>query len=219
MGDLHKKNWKRLMGVRGEDPLADLEIVRLKDIIAGAAATGVVTMGGDVGGSSDAATVSGLQGVPVSASAPASGQTLVFSGGVWAPATPAAGGGGLSIGEEFRVDIPAGASLAAKIAGATLPAGWSIVLGNDGSVDAEITAAATDIALIHTESAFVGDIRLHEFDAGGAPLGGYYVINDTAVGLLSKSNTLGTQFTVLGFTGLITLTRRQVIYVKLLPTP
>ena len=219
MGDLHKKNWKRLMGVRGEDPLADLEIIRLKDIVAGAAATGVVTMGGDTGGLSNAVTVSGLQGRPVASATPSSGQVLTFAGGVWTPETPVAGGGGLSIGEEFRVEIPAGAGLAAKIAGATLPAGWTIVLGNDGTVDAEITAAVTDIVLKHTESAFVGDIRLHEFQTGGAPLGGYYVINDTAVGLLSKSNTLGTQFSVLGFTGLITLTRKQTIYVKLLPTP
>lgn len=215
MGDLHKKNWKRLMGVRGEDPLADLEIVRLKDILAGGGSG--VQLGGDLGGTNASPIVQGLQTRPVASTAPASGEGLVWDGSQWAPGTVTAGGA--SIGSEFRIDIPGGGSLAAKIAGATLPAGWSIVLGNDGSVDAEIVATAADIALIHTESGFVGDLRLHEYDSNAAPLGGYYVINDSAVGLLSKSNTAGTQFTVLGFTGLITLTRRQIIYAKLLPTP
>lgn len=215
MGDLHKKNWKRLMGVRGEDPLADLEIVRLKDILAGGGSG--VQVGGDLGGTNASPTVIGLQTNPVASTAPASGEALVWNGSQWEPGAVASAGA--SIGSEFRVDIPAGGSLAAKIAGATLPAGWSIVLGNDGSVDAEIVAAATDIALIHTEGGFVGDLTLHEYDSGGAPLGGYYVINDSAVSPISKSNTLGTQFTVLGFTGLITLSRRQIIYVKLLPTP
>jgi len=220
MGDLAKKNWKRLMGVRGEDPLSPLEIVRLKDIVAssGVGGSGIVGMGGDVTGTSSSSVVAALQTRPVAATAPASGEALVWNGSAWGPSAVAAVGGA-TVGAEFRVDIPAGGSLAAKIATATLPAGWSIVLGNDGSVDAEITAAATDIALVHTESAFVGDLRLHEFQAGGGPTGGYYVINDGGVGLLSKSNTAGTQFTVLGFTGLITLGRRQVLYVKLLPTP
>jgi hypothetical protein len=217
MGDLFKKNWKRVTGVRGEDPLTPLEIVRLKDLVAGGGSG--VQVGGDLGGTNASPVVIGLQSNPVGSTAPASGEALVWNGSQWEPGAVAAPGGGSSIGSEFRVDIPAGASLAAKIATATLPAGWSIVLANDGSVDPQIAAAATDIVLIHTESAFVGDLRLHEFDSGGAPLGGYYVINDSAVGLLSKSNSAGTQFSVLGFTGLITLTRRQVIYAKLLPTP
>jgi len=220
MGDLFKKNWKRLTGVRGEDPVEQLEIVRVKDVVAssGVGGSGIVGMGGDVTGTSSASVVAALQGQAVAATAPASGEALVWNGSAW-EATTVAAVSTTSIGKEFRVDIPAGGSLAAKIAGATLPPGWSIVLGNDGSVDAEITAAATDIALVHTETSFVGDLRIHEWDSTGAPLGGYYVINDSAVGLISKSNTLGTQFTVLGFSGLITLTRRQVLYVKLLPTP
>lgn len=34
MGDLFKKNYKRLTGVRGEDPVNDLHNVRLKDVVA-----------------------------------------------------------------------------------------------------------------------------------------------------------------------------------------
>lgn len=220
MGDLHKKNWKRLMGVRGEDPLTDLEIVRLKDIVAGGGSG--VQIGGDLGGTNASPVVAGLQTRPVAATAPASGEALVWNGSSWAPGAVAASGATSApvVGEEFRVDIPTGGSLAAKIAGATLPAGWSIVLGNDGSVDTELAATANDIVLIHTESAFVGNISLHEFDTNaGTAAGGYYVINDSAVSPLSKSNTSGTQFSVLGFAGLITLSRRQIIYVKLLPTP
>ena len=221
MGDLFKSNWKRLTGVRGEDPTEDLEIVRLKDVVASglAGATGVVSLGGDLGGTSAAAVVEGLQNRPVASTAPSSGQALAWDGSQWAPATISAGGGAPSasgIGGEFEVTIPGGASLAAKIAGATLPPGWSIVLGNDGSVDAELAAAATDIVLIHGLGAQAVAIDITELDSNAAPLGGYYLVNSSAVSPLSKSNTLGTQFSVLGFNGLITGTREQTIHVKLL---
>ena len=219
MGKLYKSNFKRLTGVRPEDPSDPEHLVRVKDVVAssGVGGSGLVGMAGDVTGTSAASVVAAVQGQAVAATAPASGEALVWNGSAWEAAPVAAAT--TTLGSEFRVEIPGGASLAAKIATATIPAGWSIVLANDGSVDAEIAATAADIVLIHTEGAFVGDIRLHELDGGAAPLGGYYVINDSAVGSLSKSNTLGTQFSVLGFTGLITLTRKQVIYVKLLPTP
>ena len=203
MGDLFKKNWKRVTGVRGEVPLQLDEIIRLRELVASGSGGG--------GGSGDATS---LQGNPVGTAAPASGQALTWDGSEWAPATPAAAA---SLGTEYLIDIPAGASLAAKIAGATLPAGWSIVLGNDGSVDAEIAATANDIVLVHSTGAWLADIRIHELDTNAAPLGGYYVINDSAVSPLSKSNQTGSQFSVLGFNGLVTGTRRQLIYVKLLP--
>ena len=221
MGDLFKKNWKKLTGVRAEDvPLSQDELARLKDIVAatGSGGGGPVALGGDLGGTSATAVVEALQGEAVSAVAPASGEVLTHDGTGWSAQAPAAGGGAL-VASEFRVTIPAGASLAAKIGLAVLPAGWSIVLANDGSVDAEIAAAATDIVLIHTESGFAVSLELVELDAAGAPLGGYYVVNTSAVPSLSKSNKLGTQFSVLGFTGLITLTRAQSLFVKILPTP
>lgn len=220
MGDLFKKNWKKLTGVRAEDtPLSQDELARLKDIVAGSGSGGPVAVGGDLSGDTSTAVVEGLQGNPVGSGAPASGEALIWDGAAWEPTVLAPGGGPAQVAQEFRVDIPTGGSLAAKIASATLPAGWSIVLGNDGSVDAEITAAATDIALIHTESGFAAAIELLELDSAGAPLGGYYLINTSGVGSLSKSNKLGTQFTVLGFTGLITLSRSQRLLVRLLSTP
>jgi len=222
MGDLFKKNWKKLTGVRAEDlPLSQDELARLKDIVAGSGSGGggPVALGGDLSGDTSTAVVEGLQGNPVGATAPNSGEALLWDGASWEPTVLPASSGGALVAEEFRVTIPAGASLAAKIAGATLPAGWSIVLGNDGTVDPEIVAAATDIVLKHTESGFAVSIELAELDSGGAPLGGYYIVNTSAVPSLSKSNSLGTQFSVLGFTGVITLTRAQSLFVKMLPTP
>lgn len=227
MGELFKKNWKRLTGVRGEDPLTPLEIVRLKDIAAASGApapTGVIALGGDLGGTSNAAVVEGLQSRPVASTAPASGQALAWDGSQWAPATISAGGGGTpsasGLGGEFRIDIPAGPDLATKIAGATLPAGWSIQLGNGGTVDAELAATVNDIVVTHNLGAFAVDLALAELDPNAPPLGGYYQINTSAVSPLSKSNTLGTQFSVLGFNGLITgTTRKQTVYVKLISTP
>jgi hypothetical protein len=221
MGDLFKKNWKKLTGVRAEDlPLSQDELARLKDIVAGSGSGGggPLALGGDLSGTTSTAVVEALQGEAVSAIAPASGEVLTHDGTGWSAQAPAAGGGA-SIGSEFRVVIPAGASLAAKIAGATLPAGWSIVLANDGSVDPEISAAATDIALIHTEGSFAISIQISELDTAGAPLGGYYILNTSGIGSLSKSNKIGTQFTVLGFNGLVTGTRAQSLLIKMLPTP
>jgi len=218
MGDLFKKNWKKLTGVRPEDlPLSQDELARLKDIVAGSGGGGPVSLSGDLSGDTSTSVVEGLQGNAVGSGAPASGEALIWDGLAWEPTVLPAGGA--LVAEEFRVTIPAGASLAAKIATATLPAGWSIVLANDGSVDAEIAAAATDIVLIHTESGFAVSVELVELDGAGAPLGGYYVVNTSAVPSLSKSNKLGTQFSVLGFTGLITNTRTQSLFVKMLPTP
>jgi len=241
MGDLFKKNWKKVTGVRPDEiPLSQCELARLKDILGSGSGLNI-GLGGDLGGTTGAAVVEGIQGEPVSSTtpssgelltyngtswepsplsstAPSSGEVLTYNGTSWEPAAPSAAAGA-QVASEFRIDLPAGGSLAAKIAGATLPAGWSIVLGDDGSVDSEITAAATDIALIHSEGAFAASISLLELDTGAAPLGGYYLINTSGVGSLSKSNQLGTQFTVLGFTGLITLSRSQRILVRMLPTP
>ena len=59
---------------------------------------GISELTGDVeagpGSGSQAATVVGLQGSPVSAVAPADGQVLTWNGAVWTPGAPAAGGSG-----------------------------------------------------------------------------------------------------------------------------
>jgi hypothetical protein len=49
---------------------------------------------GDVSGGLHLTSVDKLKGQPVAATAPTSGQTLVWSGTAWTPATPSSGGGG-----------------------------------------------------------------------------------------------------------------------------
>jgi hypothetical protein len=49
---------------------------------------------GDVSGGLHSTSVDKLKGQPVAATAPTSGQTLVWSGTAWTPATPSGGGGG-----------------------------------------------------------------------------------------------------------------------------
>jgi hypothetical protein len=51
-------------------------------------------LGGDLSGTTGAATVTGLQSLPVSATAPTAGQALAWTGAAWAPATISGGGGG-----------------------------------------------------------------------------------------------------------------------------
>jgi len=59
--------------------------------------TGTITMGGDVTGTNSAATVVKIQGHPVSATAPTSGQVLEWTtGGTWAPVTEALTGWSLT---------------------------------------------------------------------------------------------------------------------------
>ena len=216
MGDLFKKNWKKLTGVRPDEvPLSQDELARLKDILGGG--SGIVSLGGDLGGTSDSAVVTGLQGEAVSPAAPGSGDVLTHDGTGWSAQTPVAGP---SIGSEFRVDLPGNATLAGKIAAATLPAGWSIVLGNNGSVDAEIVATAADIVLVHTESSFAVHLELLSLHTTGpASLDGYTLVDYSAISPFSKSNQSGTQFSVLGFTGLVTMTDAHRLFVKMLPTP
>ena len=220
MGDLFKKNWKKLTGVRVDAvPLSQCELARLKDGSgSGVGGSGTVGLAGDLSGTSDAAVVDGLQTRPVAATAPASGEVLAWNGAAWEPATPAAGGGS-SIGSEFRVDLPGDASLAGKIAAATLPAGWTIFLGDDVGLDPEVIAAATDIGIVHSEGSFAAQLEILSLrTSGAAALQGYQIITNGG-SPISKSNNAGTQFTVLGFTGLVTMTDDHRLYVKMLPTP
>jgi hypothetical protein len=56
--------------------------------INGVSAGGGVQIGGDLGGTNAAPVVTGLQGKPVSATAPISGQALIYNGTTYVPKTP-----------------------------------------------------------------------------------------------------------------------------------
>jgi hypothetical protein len=70
--------------------------------LAGSGVTGTLpagnqaaqTMGGDVSGTTAAATVAKIQGRAVDSTAPTAGQVYAWSGSAWAPATISSGGGG-----------------------------------------------------------------------------------------------------------------------------
>lgn len=98
----------------------------------------------------------------VTINSPSNGQTLVYNGSVWVNVA-----GSSSI--QAEITIPADSTLADRIAGATgLPAGWSIVLGNNGSVDAGLTtvgAGANDIVII-TDAGKAPIFRVYK-DFGG----------------------------------------------------
>jgi hypothetical protein len=66
---------------------------------------------GDVSGGLHSTTVDKLKGNAVSATAPTSGQTLVWNGTAWTPATPSSGGGGGANGLTYylREDVAADA--------------------------------------------------------------------------------------------------------------
>lgn len=66
---------------------------------------------GDVSGGLHTTSVDKLKGQPVASTAPTSGQTLVWNGSAWAPATPSTGGGGGANGLTYylRQDVDADA--------------------------------------------------------------------------------------------------------------
>jgi hypothetical protein len=120
----------------------------------------VAEMAGTHGGGS-VANLSDIGDVPVY---PNDGNTNVLKelNGSLAWGTESGGGSAATVAAD--ITIPTGASLSARLAAATgLPAGWSLVLGNDGSVSADfslIGPTATDIVLIHNEGKPVGSFRV-----------------------------------------------------------
>jgi len=80
-----------------------------------------------------------------------------------------AGGGSAAVEAAF-ITVPTGASLSARLAAATgVPAGWSLVLGNDGTVDSGLTtvgAAATDLVIVHGSGKSPGSVKVMK-DFGG----------------------------------------------------
>lgn len=103
----------------------------------------------------------------VTISSPANGEVLTYNAGTWENA--AAGAGSAAVVAGF-ITIPTAGSLSARIAAATgLPAGWSLVLGNDGSVDSGLTsvgAAAIDIVIITNEGKSPSSVKVMK-DFGG----------------------------------------------------
>jgi len=73
--------------------------------------SGGVQLAQDLGGTTSLPKVIGLQGKPVSATAPTSGQVLTYSGSQWAAATPSGGGGGGGGSQTFAGYIDAAGAL------------------------------------------------------------------------------------------------------------
>ena len=122
----------------------------------------------------------------VTLSSPTNGQVLTYNGSAWVNA--AASGGSAAV-VAAQIVIPTAGSLAARIAAATgLPAGWSIVLGNDGAVNAGLTsvgANASDIVIITGEGKSPAAIKVMK-DFGG--LVRQQVTYDPSTGDILESN-------------------------------
>lgn len=76
-------------------------------------------VGGDITGFMPNPTVDGLQGNAVSATAPTSGQALVWDGTAWAPTTPSATFSGEITGTDFKATGLTGATAASRYVGGT----------------------------------------------------------------------------------------------------
>lgn len=118
---------------------------------------------------------------------------------------------------EFNVTIPSGASLAAKIASATLPPGWTVALANANGVDIQASGTANEIYFAHGERSYPQYVDIVELNATtGANAAGYYVIAPTGAWTAHvKSDQSATQFRMVDFGGLIDLTRTQYLHIKM----
>jgi hypothetical protein len=104
---------------------------------------------GDVSGGLHSTSVDKLKGQPVAATAPTSGQTLVWSGTAWTPATPSSGGGGGANGLTYYLNQGTDADAPTT----NLP-GTPKQLGR--SADASQTTAASGTLTPETWTQFAG---------------------------------------------------------------
>jgi hypothetical protein len=107
---------------------------------ASAAARGGLVLAQDLTGTATAPKVAGLQGNPVSSTAPTANQVLTWNGTTWVPTTPTAGAGtgacganqfvsGVNLGSSPNCTQPAFASLSGTATAAQLPAASSSAQG------------------------------------------------------------------------------------------
>jgi hypothetical protein len=114
------------------------------------------------------------------------------------PANETGGGGGSGVGEEHRVQLGAGASIADKIAAAPvggIPAGWTILDGDDGGVDAQLSGNDQDLILQH-DTGKVG-IIVGAVSVGG--FGGWQSLDFSAAGGLKTEDNTENQTRIQGF--------------------
>jgi hypothetical protein len=104
---------------------------------------------GDVSGGLHSTSVDKLKGQPVAATAPTSGQTLVWNGTAWTPATPSGGGGGGANGLTYYLNQGTNADAPTT----NLP-GTPKQLGR--SADASQTTAASGTLTPETWTQFAG---------------------------------------------------------------
>jgi hypothetical protein len=104
---------------------------------------------GDVSGGLHTTSVDKLKGQPVASTAPTSGQTLVWNGSAWAPATPSTGGGGGANGLTYYLNQGTDADAPTT----NLP-GTPKQLGR--SADASQTTAASGTLTVETWTQFAG---------------------------------------------------------------
>jgi hypothetical protein len=196
MGDLFKKNFKRLTGVRGKDPVADLEIVRVIDISGGGATS--VALSGDLSGTSDASTVVALQGNPVATGTPASGEVLTWDGSQWVAQSGGSTVTSLAVGGDLNgtTDNATVDGLQGRDVAATAPASGEALVWN-GSAWAPGAVAST--------SAGAGTINSSEL-VSVTGTSGNVTDSDTFV---LVTNTSSVSLTLLG-----PFTDGKVIYIK-----
>lgn len=128
------------------------------------------------------------------------------------------GGSGFSpLWDEYKFDLSAGATIAARIA-TGLPGGWSAVDGTDVSVDAELSGSADDLVIVHGESKTAIELVVIKIDTT-TPFGGsgrFVVDSSGAAGERIKTNTLQTQSRFKNFQLDVGAANAAIVYIKLL---